>query len=278
VEDPWDFWVFEASADIEIDGEETERNREYSGSFDARRTTQTWKIELESFGNFSRQEQDLSDSTVSVDRRTNWSSDLLLAYALADHWSVGMIAGASASTRRNERFGAEAAAALEYSLFPYGEAPRRSLTARYDLRMRYFDWDEETIYFESAETRPQHQLQLQLFQRQPWGESRVSIDGSQYLHDRGKWNVSLSGDVEFRVFRGLELEVRGDLAFIEDQLFISAEGLTLEEILQGRFDRPTDFSYELSVGLSFEFGSIYNNVVNNRFSSDDGDFNGGNGR
>ena len=36
-------------------------------------------------------------------------------------------------------------------------------------------------------------------------------------------------------------------------------------IFLGRFDRPTDFTYEFSIGLSFEFGSIFNNVVNNRF-------------
>ncbi|MFW6206599.1 MAG: hypothetical protein ACOC5J_01560 [Gemmatimonadota bacterium] len=59
--------------------------------------------------------------------------------------------------------------------------------------------------------------------------------------------------------------MRGRLAFIEDQLFISAEGLTEEEILPGRFDRPTDSSYQIDVGPSYEFGSIFNNVVNNRF-------------
>ena len=276
VEDPWDFWVFEASADVEIEGEESERQRQFSGSFDARRTTDTWKIEWESFGNFSRAEQELPDSTVSVDERTNWRTSLLVAYSLADDWSLGVLAGANASTSRNQDFGADAAVAVEYSFFPYEDAPRRSLTASYDLRLQYFDWEEETIFFETEELRPQHQLQLQLFQRQPWGESRVSISGSQFLHDLGKYNVSLGGDVEFRIMRGLDLEVRGDLALIEDQLFISREGLTVEEILQGRFERPTDYTYELSVGLSFEFGSIYNNIVNNRFDRrGGGNFGGG---
>jgi len=102
---------------------------------------------------------------------------------------------------------------------------------------------------------------------------RLSIDGSQFLHDPGLWSVSLSGGLEFRIFRGLNLDVNGDLEFIEDQIFISREGLTDEEILLGRFERPTDMTYELGVGLSFEFGSIFNNVVNNRFDSRD--FGGG---
>jgi hypothetical protein len=139
------------------------------------------------------------------------------------------------------------------------------LTARHDLQLQYFNWEEETIYFETEEVRPHHQLRLGLFQRQPWGESRISLDGSQFLHDLSKWSLTLSGDIEFRVVRGLDLEIRGDVELIEDQLFISRGGLTDEEILLGRFERPTDYTYELSVGLSFEFGSIYNNVVNNPF-------------
>lgn len=265
VEDPWNFWVFEAGADLDLEGEETERQRQVGGSFDARRTTDIWKIELEADADFRRNVQKIDEGEEIVDDRTDWSVGLLVAYALAERWSLGGLAGASASTRRNQEFGWDAAAALEYSFLPYEEAPRRSLTARYDFGLQYFDWVEETIYFQTSELRPQHQLQLQLFQRQPWGETRVSLEGRQFLHDLDKWNVSLSTDIEVRIVRGLSLDIRGDLALIEDQLFISAEGLTLEEILQGRFERPTDYSYELRVGLSFEFGSIYNNVVNNRF-------------
>ena len=265
VQDPWNFWVFELSTEIDVEGEEAERQRRYRGSFEARRTTETWKSEFEWFGDFREDERELEDGSLVVDDRTNWSADVLLAYALAEHWSLGTISGAGASTRRNENFGADLAGTLEYSFFPYIDASRQALTARYELRLLYFDWEQETIFLETEELRPSHQLRLQLFQRQPWGESRVSIDASQYLHDTSKWNLSLSGDVEFRIVRGLELDVGVDLEFIEDQLFISRTGLSDEDILLGRFDRPTDRTYGLSVGLSFEFGSIYNNVVNNRF-------------
>ena len=217
------------------------------------------------WGFSSRDERELEDGTLIVDERSDWNADALLAYTLADHWSLGTFAGAGASTRRNQDFGANVSAAVEYSFFPYPQAPRQSLTARYRLGFEYFDWEEETIFSQTEELRPVHHLQLQLFQRQPWGESRVSINGSQFLHDLGKWSVSLSGDLEFRIIRGLELELEADIDFIEDQLFISRAGLTDQDILLGRFDRPTDRSYELSIGLSFEFGSIYNNVVNNRF-------------
>ncbi|MGD8600988.1 MAG: hypothetical protein PVF19_06545 [Gemmatimonadota bacterium] len=265
VSDPWNFWVFEISAELNLSGEETEKERRNRGQFEARRTTDTWKLELESDFDLRRDERELEDEEVIVDERSNWSVDGLVAYSLADHWSLGLLAGAGASTRRNQDFGADGSLALEYSFFSYDEAPRRSLTARYDFRVQYYDWEEETIFFETEEVRPQHELELRLFQRQPWGQSVLSLSGRQFLHDPGLWSVSLFGNLEFRVLRGLELEIRGGVDFIEDQIFISAEGLTPEEILLGRFDRPTDFSYFLQFGIGFEFGSIYNNVVNNRF-------------
>jgi uncharacterized membrane protein YgcG len=280
VRDPWNFWVFELSADADFEGEDTESEKSYEGRFEATRTTEMWKFELEADGSFSRDERDLDDGRVIIDERTNWGADFLLVRSLASHWSAGVIAGAGASTRLNQEFGADAAIALEYSFFPYEEAPRRSLTARYDLRMQHYDWEEETIFFQTAETRPQHQLRVELFQRQPWGESTISIDGSQFLHDVEKWRVSLSGDLEFRVLRGLNLDIGGNIDWIEDQIFISREGLTDEEILLGRFERPTDSAYSFRVGLSYEFGSIFNNVVNNRFESRDfggGGFDGGGG-
>lgn len=273
VDDPWNFWVFELRSEIELEGEETQKERSYDGSFEATRTTDLWKFEFEANGSFSRDERELSDGELAIDDRTNWNANLLLVYSLAPHWSVGVLSGAEASTRRNQEFGASGAVALEYSFFDYVEAPRRSLTARYDMVVEYYDWEEETIFGEMAETRPRHQLRLQLFQLQPWGETSVSLDGSQFLDDLGLWSASLNGDLELRILRGLNLDLRGGVQLIENQIFISREGLTDEDIIFGRFERPTDYTYYFSAGLSFEFGSIFNNVVSNRFDRGGGNFN-----
>jgi hypothetical protein len=275
VQDPWNFWVFEIGGEMDLEGEEFENQRSFNAQFEASRTTDIWKFQLDAFGNANRNERELDDGRINVDERTNWSVDFLLARTLAPNWSAAVIAGAGASSRLNQDFGADMAVGLEYSFFPYEEAPRRSLTARYDLRMQHYDWEEETIYNETAETRPQHAFQVGLFQQQPWGETFVSVDLSQFLHDANKWRVGLNGELEFRITRGLNLDLQGGVGWIEDQIFISREGLTDEEILLGQYERPTDSTYELQVGLSFEFGSIFNNVVNNRFDSRGFGFGGG---
>ena len=53
--------------------------------------------------------------------------------------------------------------------------------------------------------------------------------------------------------------------WIRDQLFLSAEGASDEEILLERRRLASDFDWNFGFGLSYQFGSIYNNVVNNRF-------------
>lgn len=265
VDDPWNFWVFEIGSSFNLDGEETEDQTRLDGRVSARRTTDIWKVELSGRGDFRRREIEQSDGSTVVDERTNWNAEVLVVRTLAEQWSAGLIASTGASTSRNQVLGADGFGALEYSFTPYPEAPRRSMTAAYQVGMRYFDWENETIFGETSELRPQHVLRFNAFQRQPWGETRASVRGSQYLHDLDMWSLSLDGNLRFRVLRGLSLNLRGEMEWIEDQLFVSAEGLTDEDILLGRFTRPTDYKYRFSVGFTFEFGSIYNNVVNNRF-------------
>lgn len=270
VDDPWNFWVFEVGLTTNLSGEETRTNSRFEPSFEASRTTETWNFEFGIDGDFRRDERDRSTGGTIVDERTNWNSDVSLTYALRDHWSIGGEARVGSSSSRNEDLSSSAFGILEYSLYPYEEAPRRSVTARYYLGMKHFDWEEQTIYGETQETHPEHEVRLRYFQRQTWGNASVTFNFSQYLHDTQFWNARIDANTNFRLTQGLSLNIRGNYSLIEDQLFISAGGLTDEEILLGNYDRPTDFEYSLRVGITYEFGSIFNNVVNNRISGGGG--------
>ena len=270
VEDPWNFWVFTLGTEFNFKEEETNQTTDYSLSLEANRTTETWKFEFQADTYNEEDERQLSDGVAAVAERESWGSELLLAYALADHWSIGIESDIGSDTWDNQDLYGGLYGELQYSFFPYEEAPRRSFTALYGLGGRYFDWTEETIFGQTSETRPQHRLQMRYYQLQPWGSATVSLNGTQYLHDTSLWNASLSGYLSFRISRGLNLSIRGEYSLVEDQLFISGEGLTDEEILLGQFARPTDFESSIRVGISYEFGSIFNNVVNNRFGSSGG--------
>lgn len=54
---------------------------------------------------------------------------------------------------------------------------------------------------------------------------------------------------------------------VRDQLYLPASGATPEEILARQRVLATDYSYFANFGLSFRFGSVYNNIVNPRFGT-----------
>jgi hypothetical protein len=69
----------------------------------------------------------------------------------------------------------------------------------------------------------------------------------------------------------VNLDIQGNVARIKDQIYLSAAGLDDNEILIGQRELGTDFEYGIEVGLSFTFGSIFNNVVNPRLRTGGGD-------
>lgn len=73
-----------------------------------------------------------------------------------------------------------------------------------------------------------------------------------------------SNDISVRLFKGLALNVEGDVKMIRDQLSIPKRGASPEEILLHQRELATSYWYSISVGLSYTIGSIYNDVVNPR--------------
>ena len=264
VDDPWDFWVFEVDVSGDLSGETSRRNRSIRGGFEASRTTTTWKYSLDASGNWRRNEIQLSDTTI-IDTRRDWDTEIDVAYSLADHWSVGGTAEISAATRTNQDLSVLVGSALEFSVWPYEEAPRRSLRVRYEIGVQHFQYEEETIFGFMEETRPLERLEVSINQRQPWGSASANARASHYLHDTSKYRVSTGGFLSFRVVRGLSLRVDGGVSWIRDQLFLPREDISDEDILLQRRRLASSFDWGVGVGFSFQFGSIFNNVVNNRF-------------
>jgi len=269
VEDPWDYWVFEVGADVDYDSEESERSGSLGANFSANRTTETWKINVFGRGSLTRDEYDLSEDSTYVDRRDDWNVAGRAFYSLAERWSVGVEAGANSSTRNNTDLGAQVGTGLEYSFFPYRDWTRKRMTLQALLYNRYFDYDYITIYGKETENVWEASLRWSLGFRQPWGNANFNATAESFLHDPTTfYRLSAGGRLSVRIFRGLDWNIDGDISKVRDQIYLSAEELTYEEILLQRRQLPTDYEFSISTGFSFQFGSIFNNVVNNRFGSD----------
>ena len=264
VEDRWDLWVFRINGSGEFDGESTRRRVQSSGSFSVSRVTPTWKVRTNVRTSYNRLLVELDDGDFS-DTRIDWNFNQTAVYALADHWSTGMQLQSARTTRFNQRVRVELTPVIEYSFFPYEEATRRSMTASYRIGAAYREYFETTIFDEDEETRAEHSFEMDFSQRQDWGDAGVTLQGSQFLHDTSLYNISLRGDIDYRVVRGFSINARGSIRRVEDQIYLSGKGVTDEEALLALRLRATSYDYNLRLGFSFQFGSLFNNVVNNRF-------------
>jgi len=103
-----------------------------------------------------------------------------------------------------------------------------------------------------------------------WGSINMSLSYSNYLHDWSKNNLSLYGFLSLRIAKGLQVTFGGNISLIHDQLALVKGGATTEEVLLRRKELATQFQYFTSFGLTYTFGSIYNNVVNPRFGNNGG--------
>jgi hypothetical protein len=276
VDDPWNLWVFRLNGQVNRNAEETNKNWQFNGGFNASRVTPTWKLNTNSFVNYRRIYRQLSGGREFRDHPLDWRVGQLVAYSIADHWSVGATAEVARQTQNNRQIQLTFNPAIEYSFFPYEEATRRSLTLFYSIGPVWQDYIDRTVYGKYYELRYEHSLELSFDSNQPWGNAGVSIRASHYLHDFGLYNRSVSANVSYRITRGVNVFANGDISWLTDQLWLPAEDVTDEEALLNLRRQATDKQYGFSVGFQFQFGSIFNNVVNNRFTGIQG-FGGGGG-
>jgi catechol 2,3-dioxygenase-like lactoylglutathione lyase family enzyme len=262
--DPWNLWVFRVGVGTELQGESRQSSASFDGSISASRTTEDLKVDFSLRGDYQREEFELDDSTDVVVRRRDYDAEGLTVWSLGRHWSTGVFAAARTSTRQNQDLALEIAPAIEYNYYPYEESTRRQILFTYTVGPVYYDYEEETLFDKFSETLVRQRLEISAGFQQPWGEIDASLEGSNYFHDPELHRIDLFSRLEVRLFRGLSLDVRGNIARIKDQIYISREDLSDEDIFLELRELGTDFEYELEVGFSYSFGSLFNNVVNPR--------------
>ena len=272
-DDPWDFWVFRTSVGGFAEGEESRSSISGHGSLSASRTTEMWKLRIGGDGGYDQSRftfppsEEFPSGRVRRDYGYSASAQAMVVRSVGAHWSAGAISSAAAGTRRNFDLAFRVGPALEYSIFPYDESARRQLTFLYSVGGNVFDYREQTVYFETAETRPDHALLVSYEFTQPWGSASASISGQQFLHDLSLYAGSAFGNANIRLSRGLSLNFFFSAATIYNQIYVAAGGATDEEILLNRRQLQTPYRFFGDIGLTYTFGSIFNTIVNPRFAN-----------
>lgn len=264
VDDKWDFWIFNMGLRGSLSGEESWSEHSVRANFSANRVTPEMKLRLRIEGEFEEDTFDIDGDSI-VSTSSDKEAGGYCVKSLGDHWSLGGWVEFESSTYSNLNLRLNVAPAIEYNFFPYYESTRRRLRFLYRLNYYHNSYREETIYDKTSQSLLGQALDITLEVKQPWGNATISADGSHYFYDASKNRVSLWGHISYRLIRGLNLDIFGSYSRIHDQLNLPKGDATLDEILLRRRELATDYDYQISVGVSYTFGSVYSNVVNPRF-------------
>lgn len=144
-DDPWNLWVFTLGGSGRFSGTQTRKSKRLNANFSAQRTTPTWKLSFAGRGSILTRDIERSDGSTLLTDERDWRFNLAAAYTLADHWSLGLSSLSSKPhPRYNQNFRGDLSPGIEYSLFPYEGATRRSVTARYGVGFTYRNYEETT--------------------------------------------------------------------------------------------------------------------------------------
>ncbi len=192
--------------------------------------------------------------------------------SIGPQWSAGIISSAGSATFNNKKLYGRITPAIEYDFFPYSEYTRRALVMQYSIGVESNRYREITIFDKTEETLPVHALSLSFAQNQRWGSANIGLSAGQFLSRPDKNSASLFVGTSVRLFKGLRISFSGSFASIHDQLALPKRGATEEEVLLQQRSLATSYNYFGFLSLNYTFGSIFNNVVNPRFTGSSGNF------
>jgi len=265
VKDKWDSWVFSLSSNVWLNGESNYSSFNSWLNIRAERITPDWKYIFRVSNSFSQSGFIIDETTdyVSINRSYNGSG--LIVKSLNDNWSAGADVSVGSSTYNNYDLNLRILPAIEYNIFPYKQSSVKQFVFRFESGYEYNDYTDTTIYNKLTENLGTSKLSAAYKVNKKWGSINTTLSGSTYWHDLSEYDINLYSSLNIRIVKGLSIRLSGGGSLIRNQLSLKKEGASYEEILLRQQQVSTNYNYWMSAGLSYTFGSIFNNVVNPRF-------------
>jgi hypothetical protein len=261
--DKWKNWVFRIDANGGFRLEQSISRYNYSYNLRADKITEKIKIRL-SYFDWKRNEEIRTNGNLLTNVNINKNSNIQSVYSLSESWSAGLFISYFQSTFLNTRHSLGVKPAIEYNFFPWDEADKRVFTIAYFAGLEVKNYYETTIFGKKTENLWAHNLKLNFELVQPWGGVETRLEGSSYFHDLSKNRITFSSGISFRITRGLSFNVGLRAENVHNQLYLPARGISIEDILMGKQKLPSTFELSGDMGIRIQFGSLYNNVINNR--------------
>lgn len=264
IKDKWDFWVFNLSAYGWFNGEAYYKSKNIYGEISASRTTNERKLEFRFNNNYNKNNYRIDDSTEFISLFKSYYAEASYVHSLSDHWSAGLDLEYSSSLFSNLKFNMFNSVLFEYNIFPYSESTRKQFRFYYKAGPRFDRYYDTTVLQKTKMTWSVQETGMYVQVIKEWGSFATWLSYTTMLNDFRYWSASIETDASFNLFKGFNLNLSANVSFIQNQVSLRLNEASDNEILLRQVQVPTDFRYWMSMGFSYTFGSIYNNIVNPR--------------
>ncbi|NEW80404.1 MAG: hypothetical protein GZ086_13480 [Gelidibacter sp.] len=263
--DVWNNWVFDIGLRGHFYGQESNKTQNFNFSVTAKQVTDKNKFYLRGSSSDSRSVYTF-DGTDIISSQKSSNLTLYDVVSINNHWSTGVFAEAGKSTYRNKAFYASLKPAIEYNFFSYEESSKKQLTLAYKVGGIHTNYNERTIFNKEKEFLWEHNLSLGGSIKQKWGSISSQASYESFLKDPSLNAFSFYLGTNFRIVKGLSVNVSGNYDITNNQINLAAGDLSLEELLLSQKQVKSGYNYFFSVGLNYSFGSMFNTIVNPRFN------------
>lgn len=263
--DPWNAWVYQLGLNGNFNGEAQDSSSYTSANAGASRVTTKDIFRFNTNGSWNRARYEIGPGETLYTRTSAFNANLVDAQGLSPHWTWGLLGSYTQSSVMNLQASSRLAPALEYSLWDYADSNQRELTFLYQIGAGHNRYIEETILGKTSETVYDNALSITLSLNQPWGTVRTSLNGTAYLNNWSEYSVGVSSSLMLHLGRGFSLNLFGSYTKQQNQIALPMAAATPDQVLLHLTQLPSSYNYFGFVGLSYTFGSIFNNAVNARF-------------
>jgi hypothetical protein len=263
--DPWNSWTFSFGLSGFVNKNQNYDSKNVNANFNSSKETESKLTSLFFSHSYNREIVSISDTEkveINRDRTTLFFDN---RRKLTDHFGVGLDGGFNSVLFDNLDIRVTTTPWFEYSLFPYSKFNSERIVFDYGLGVEYSNYRDTTIYFKTSEWHAKQTAAILTSFTKPWGSINVGCYWSNYLADFRKNNFSITGAVSWKVFKGFQFGLFGNYSFIRDQINLPKEDATRDDVLTRRRIIASDYDFNIGVGFSYHFGSIFNSAVHQTF-------------
>ena len=263
--DPWNYWIMSLGSSGSFDGDANYKSQSIYSYIYADRETDKTKTNIGLSYNYRKNEFVISDEETVVKENPQTRGYINYIDKINEHWGYGIFTSYLKSEYSNYDIKLSVIPKVEYDVFKYKQFNSQRLVISYGAGLQYNNYKDTTLFYKTEETLLMQNAAVISSFTKPWGSINVGAFYNSYLNDLTKFSLSFSGSVNWNIFKGFKFGIGGSYDITRNLIQLSKEGASRDEVLLQQKQLNSQYSYFFGVGISYQFGSKFNNFINPAF-------------